>query len=74
MGGAMAEALARHGHHALVEAHERAADNHRRLSQAGAGDVDEHQRLEQWHRWCAVVEDQLAAEADVNLPRPPGPS
>ncbi|MFD8562548.1 hypothetical protein ACWDOR_40375 [Streptosporangium canum] len=65
---AVSEALANHGHHALVNAHETAADNHEIMARAGVGDVDEHLDLAQWHRWCAIVEDQLADEADQRTP------
>ncbi|MGV9773089.1 hypothetical protein [Streptosporangium sp. NPDC003464] len=65
---AVSEALANHGHHALVNAHESAADNHELMARAGVGDVDEHLDLARWHRWCAVVEDQLADEADLRTP------
>ncbi|GII01524.1 hypothetical protein [Planobispora takensis] len=69
VGLAMAEARANHGHHALANAHTSAADAHRLLAQANAGDVTEHRELEEWHRWCAMVESQLAAEADQRTPR-----
>ncbi len=65
---AVSEALANHGHHALVNAHESAASNHELMAKAGVGDVDEHLDLAQWHRWCAIVEDQLANEADRRTP------
>lgn len=65
---AVSEALANHGHHALVNAHEAAASSHELMAEAGVGDVDEHLGLAQWHRWCAVVEDQLADEADQRTP------
>lgn len=65
---AVSEALANHGHHALVNAHEAAADNHEIMARAGVGDVDEHLDLARWHRWCAIVEDQLADEADQRTP------
>ncbi|WP_406319196.1 hypothetical protein OHA77_18025 [Streptosporangium sp. NBC_01639] len=65
---AVSEALANHGHHALVNAHEGAADNHERMADAGVGDVDEHLDLARWHRWCAIVENQLAEEADQRTP------
>jgi hypothetical protein len=32
------------------------------------GDVDQHLELARWHRWCAIVEDQLADEADQRTP------
>jgi hypothetical protein len=65
---AVSESLANHGHHALVNAHETAADNHQLMAEAGVGDVDEHLELARWHRWCAIVEDQLADEADQRTP------
>ncbi|GAA3110097.1 hypothetical protein GCM10017600_77390 [Streptosporangium carneum] len=65
---AVSEALANHGHHALVNAHEAAASDHELMARAGVGDVDEHLDLAQWHRWCAIVEDQLADEADRRTP------
>ncbi|WP_433250189.1 hypothetical protein ACQPYK_03735 [Streptosporangium sp. CA-135522] len=65
---AVSEALANHGHHALVNAHESAADNHELMARAGVGDIDEHLDLAQWHRWCAIVEDQIADEADRRTP------
>ncbi|MBB4913247.1 hypothetical protein ACFY19_31175 [Streptosporangium saharense] len=65
---AVSEALASHGHHALVNAHETAASNHELMAREGVGDVAEHLDLAQWHRWCAVVEDQLADEADRRTP------
>lgn len=65
---AVSEALANHGHHALVNAHEAAAANHEVMARAGVGDVDEHLDLARWHRWCAIVEDQLADEADRRTP------
>jgi|GEM_PF-6881481 len=65
---AVSESLANHGHHALVNAHEAAASSHQLMAEAGVGDVDEHLDLARWHRWCAVVEDQLADEADQRTP------
>ncbi|MBG0813702.1 hypothetical protein [Planomonospora sp. ID82291] len=68
VGLAISESLANHGHHALANAHRSAADSHRLLAEAEAGDVGEHRRLEEWHRWCALVESQLADEADELTP------
>ncbi|GAA3121474.1 hypothetical protein GCM10010466_10490 [Planomonospora alba] len=68
VGLAISEALANHGHHALANAHRSAADSHRMLADARAGDVEEHLQLEEWHRWCALVESQLADEADRRTP------
>ncbi|MBB2909080.1 hypothetical protein FHS43_000326 [Streptosporangium becharense] len=65
---AVSESLANHGHHALVNAHEAAASGHEHLAEAGVGDVEEHLDLARWHRWCAIVEDQLADEADRRTP------
>ncbi|MFB9882709.1 hypothetical protein ACFFMN_32760 [Planobispora siamensis] len=72
LGTAMAEALARHNHHELAAVHNRAADAYRRLAEAETDNAAEaeYRRLEQWHRSCAVVEEQLAAEADRRLPGP----
>ncbi|MGC5009342.1 hypothetical protein ACLQ2R_01120 [Streptosporangium sp. DT93] len=65
---AVSESLANHGHHALVNAHEAAATSHQLMADAGVGDVDQHLDLARWHRWCAIVEDQLADEADQRTP------
>jgi hypothetical protein len=65
---AVSESLANHGHHALVNAHEAAADNHQLMADAGVGDIEEHLDLARWHRWCAIVESQLADEADQRTP------
>ncbi|GAA2997473.1 hypothetical protein GCM10017559_17560 [Streptosporangium longisporum] len=65
---AVSESLANHGHHALVNAHEAAASSHQLMADAGVGDVDQHLDLARWHRWCAIVEDQLADEADQRTP------
>ncbi|MDP9847204.1 hypothetical protein [Streptosporangium lutulentum] len=65
---AVSESLANHGHHALANAHETAAVDHQRMAEAGVGDIEEHLDLARWHRWCAIVEDQLASEADERTP------
>ncbi|MFI6455588.1 hypothetical protein ACIBF6_28980 [Streptosporangium amethystogenes] len=65
---AVSESLANHGHHALVNAHEAAASSHQLMADAGVGDVEQHLDLARWHRWCAIVEEQLADEADQRTP------
>lgn len=65
---AIAEALASHGHHALAKAHTEAAGTHEEMIEAGLGDLGEHHKLAEWHRWAAVVEGQLAHEADERTP------
>lgn len=65
---AVSESLANHGHHALANAHESAASGHQFMAEAGVGDIEQHLELARWHRWCAIVEDQLADEADQRTP------